>query len=274
MVETLTAKDFSNGNAPTWCPGCGDYGVLRGIQSALAKLNIQPEDSVLVSGIGCSGKISHYFGGYSIHTTHGRTLPTALGIKSSRPELTVIAAGGDGDGYGIGVGHLVHAARRNLPVTYIVMDNSVYGNTKGQTSPTSPLGYESSTSPEGNLDQPINPLLLAWSSGATFIGQGFSGDIKHLEDLIIKGIQHDGFSLINVFSPCVVFNKAQGYDFYKNIITYHERPASSPQDLVSLIAENPFSAGVLWQRQKDNTRYHKQKSEEPDLLTYLKTRIV
>lgn len=274
MVETLTAKDFSNGNSPTWCPGCGDYGVLRGIQSALAKLNIRPENSVLVSGIGCSGKISHYFGGYSIHTTHGRTLPTALGIKSSRPELTVLAAGGDGDGYGIGVGHLVHAARRNLPVTYIVMDNSVYGNTKGQTSPTSPLGYESSTSPDGNVEQPINPLLLAWSSGATFIGQGFSGDIKHLEELIIKGIQHDGFSLINVFSPCVVFNKAQGYDFYKNNITYQERPASSAPDYVSLIAENPFNVGVLWQSQKSNNRYHNQNVSENDVLSYLKSKIV
>jgi 2-oxoglutarate/2-oxoacid ferredoxin oxidoreductase subunit beta len=274
MVETLTAKDFSNGNSPTWCPGCGDYAVLRGIQSALAKLNIRPENSVLVSGIGCSGKISHYFGGYSIHTTHGRTLPTALGIKSSRPELTVIAAGGDGDGYGIGVGHLVHAARRNLPVTYIVMDNSVYGNTKGQTSPTSPLGYESSTTPGGNSEQPINPLLLAWSSGATFIGQGFSGDIKHLENLIIKGIQHDGFSLINIFSPCVVFNKAQGYDFYKENIAYQERPAATSPELVSLLSQDPFSVGVLWQNQKNNSRYHPQNVAESDVLSYLKTRIV
>jgi 2-oxoglutarate/2-oxoacid ferredoxin oxidoreductase subunit beta len=274
MSTALTAKDFSNGNSPTWCPGCGDFGVLRGIQGALAKLNIKPENSVLVSGIGCSGKISHYFGGYSIHTTHGRTLPTALGIKSSRPELTVLAAGGDGDGYGIGVGHLVHAARRNLPVTYIVMDNSVYGNTKGQTSPTSPLGYESSTSPEGNLDQPINPLLLAWASGATFIGQGFSGDIKHLEELIIRGIQHDGFSLINVFSPCVVFNKAQGYDFYKKKITHQDRPAEKSSDFVSLLSENPFTTGVLWQNKKETTRYQKQNVVDIDVLSYLKERIV
>ncbi|PLT35201.1 thiamine pyrophosphate-dependent enzyme [Bacillus sp. V5-8f] len=273
MVETLTAKDFSNGNTPTWCPGCGDFGVLRGIQSALAKLNVRPENAVLVSGIGCSGKISHYFGGYSIHTTHGRTLPTALGIKSSRPELTVIAAGGDGDGYGIGVGHLVHAARRNLNVTYIVMDNSVYGNTKGQTSPTSPIGYQSSTTPGGNSDQPINPLLLAWSSGATFIGQGFSGDIKHLEDLIIKGIQHNGFSLINIFSPCVVFNKAQGYDFYKKNITYQERPAETSPELVSVISENPFSVGVLWQNNTRKTKTPQPQVVQRDLITYLKASI-
>lgn len=274
MVETVKAKDFSNGNSPTWCPGCGDYGVLSAIQRGLAKLNVQPENAVLVSGIGCSGKIGHYFGGYSIHTTHGRTLPTALGIKSSRPELTVIAAGGDGDGYGIGVGHLVHAARRNLPVTYIVMDNSVYGNTKGQTSPTSPLGYESSTSPTGNLDQPINPLLLAWSSGASFIGQGFSGDIKHLEDLVVKGIQHDGFSLINVFSPCVVFNKAQGYDFYKQNITYQEQPAASAPELVSLLSENPFNVGVLWEKKSSGSRYKGKQVVESDVISYLKSNII
>jgi len=154
------------------------------------------------------------------------------------------------------------------------MDNSVYGNTKGQTSPTSPLGYESSTSPQGNLDQPINPLLLAWSSGATFIGQGFSGDIKHLEDLIIRGIQHDGFSLINVFSPCVVFNKAQGYDFYKEKINYQALPAETSPEFVTLLSENPFTSGVLWQNKKDTTRYEQQKVVVGEVLSYLKEKII
>lgn len=276
MGEKLAVKDFSNGNTPTWCPGCGDYGVLRGIQGALAKLDIRPENAVLAAGIGCSGKIAHYFGGYSIHATHGRTLPTALGVKSSRPELTVLAAGGDGDGYGIGVGHIVHAARRNVNITYIVMDNSVYGNTKGQTSPRSPLGYQSSTSPDGNEDQPVNPLLLAWSSGASFIGQGFSGDIKHLEDLIMKGIQHDGFSLINIFSPCVVFNKAQTYDFYKENISYIESPTSSAVEFVSNVSEHSFPVGVLWQddMNKATPISVSEKTREIDVLSYLKNQIV
>lgn len=275
MDRKYTAKDFSNDNKITWCPGCGDYGVLRGMQSALASLDVNPENTVLVSGIGCSGKIAHYFGGYSIHATHGRSLPTALGIKTSRPELTVIAAGGDGDGYGIGVGHIVHAARRNINITYIVMDNSVYGNTKGQTSPRSPLGYQSSTSPDGNIDQPVNPLLLAWSAGASFIGQGFSGNIKHLEQLIRKGIQHEGFSLINIFSPCVVFNKAQGYDFYKENITYIDQPLTTGEELLSTINKNPYPAGVLWQ----NTglkREHNNKdlsTDNQDLISYLKVKI-
>jgi 2-oxoglutarate/2-oxoacid ferredoxin oxidoreductase subunit beta len=276
MSTKLAIKDFSNGNTPTWCPGCGDYGVLRGIQGALAKLDIRPENAVLAAGIGCSGKIGHYFGGYTIHATHGRALPTALGVKSSRPELTVIAAGGDGDGYGIGVGHIVHAARRNVNMTYIVMDNSVYGNTKGQTSPRSPVGYQSTTSPDGNLDQPVNPLLLAWSSGASFIGQGFSGDIKHLEDLIMKGIQHEGFSLINVFSPCVVFNKTQTYDFYKENITYIENPASNAAEYVTTITDTTFPTGVLWQQNRNprtliNESVHSSKT---DVLSYLKEQII
>ncbi|NEU30921.1 2-oxoacid:ferredoxin oxidoreductase subunit beta [bacterium LRH843] len=273
MATALTTKDYSNGNKPTWCPGCGDFAVLRGIQTALLSLNIRPENTALVSGIGCSGKIAHYFGGYSIHATHGRTLPTALGIKSSRPELTVIAAGGDGDGYGIGVGHLVHAARRDLPVTYIVMDNSVYGNTKGQTSPTSPVGYQSSTSPMGNDNSPVNPLLLAWSAGASFIGQGFSGDFAHLQDLIIKGINHNGFSLINVFSPCVVFNKAQGYEYYRENIDYQDKAASSAADYVSMITESPKSVGVLWEQEKETKNLVPKKEEKQDLLAYLHSKV-
>ncbi|PWA07607.1 2-oxoacid ferredoxin oxidoreductase [Pueribacillus theae] len=275
MESTLTTKDYSNGNKPTWCPGCGDFAVLRGIQTALLSLNIRPENTVLVSGIGCSGKISHYFGGYSIHATHGRTLPTALGIKSSRPELTVIAVGGDGDGYGIGVGHLVHAARRNIQITYIVMDNSVYGNTKGQTSPTSPIGYQSSTSPMGNNDTPVNPLLLSWSAGASFVAQGFSGDFKHLENLFIRGIEHKGFSLINVFSPCVVFNKAQGYEYYRENIVYQDSSVSNSQEYVSMITEFPKSVGVLWEKDIEERKLANKPvyQDKKEIISYLHSKL-
>lgn len=273
MATTLTVRDYSNGNKPTWCPGCGDYSVLRGIQTSLHSLNIPPENAVLVSGIGCSGKIGHYFGGYSIHATHGRTLPTALGVKTSRPELTVIATGGDGDGYGIGVGHLVHAARRDLPITYIVMDNSVYGNTKGQTSPTSPVGYKSSTSPGGNDFQPVNPLLLAWSAGASFIAQGFAGDFKHLEQLFKRAIEHKGFALVNVFSPCVVFNKTQGYEYYRENIVYQDEPISDPAEYVSLIHSVEKPVGVLWERNSNNDiqKEEPKYKEKEEVLSYLKS---
>lgn len=247
MATTYTVRDYANGNQPTWCPGCGDFAVLKAIQRALADLAVPPERAVLVSGIGCSGKIGHYFGGYSIHTTHGRALPVAQGIAAARPDVTVVAAGGDGDGYGIGVGHLVHAARRNLPLTYVVMDNGVYGNTKGQTSPTSPAGYRSSTTPVGNPDRPIRPLWLAWASGATFVAQGFSGDVTGLVDLIRRAIRHPGFALVNVLSPCVVFNKTQGYDFYRRVVVPVAEPARSAAAYVALLEETPYPVGVLWQ---------------------------
>lgn len=275
MDMQLSIKDYSNGNKPTWCPGCGDYTVLQGIQRALLELEIAPETAALVSGIGCSGKISHYFGGYSIHSTHGRALPIAQGIKISRPELTVLAAGGDGDGYGIGVGHLVHAARRNVPITYIVMDNGVYGNTKGQTSPTSPIGYQSSTTPAGNRDIPINPLYLAWASGATFIGQGFSGDINHLTNLIIQGIQHEGFSLINVFSPCVVFNKTQGYDYYRQQIEYQDEPAQTAGEYIKMLHSSPMPVGVLWQAGDGAKAPASNTQLEPEnLISYLQSKVL
>ena len=247
MATTYTVRDYANGNQPTWCPGCGDFAVLKAIQRALADLAVPPERAVLVSGIGCSGKIGHYFGGYSIHTTHGRALPVAQGIAAARPDITVVAAGGDGDGYGIGVGHLVHAARRNLPLTYVVMDNGVYGNTKGQTSPTSPSGYRSTTTPDGNPDRPVRPLWLAWAAGATFVAQGFSGDVTALVDLVRRAILHPGFALVNVLSPCVVFNKAQGYDFYRRAVVPVAEPARSAEAYVALLEETAYPLGVLWE---------------------------
>lgn len=245
-LNALVEKDFSNGNAPTWCPGCGDFAVLKAIQRALVRLAMPPERTVLVSGIGCSGKISHYFGGYGIHTTHGRALPVAQGIALTRPDLTVIAAGGDGDGYGIGLNHVMHAARRNADFFYLVMDNGVYGNTKGQTSPTSPLGYESGTTPHGSRDLPIQPLLVSWAAGASWVGQGFSGDVQQLTDLIEQGIRHPGFSLLNVFSPCVVFNRALGYGFYREHVTPIEEPAVDAAEFVTLVTEMAYPTGILW----------------------------
>jgi 2-oxoglutarate ferredoxin oxidoreductase subunit beta len=246
-MATYTVRDYANGNQPTWCPGCGDYAVLKAIQRALADLGVPPEQAVLVSGIGCSGKIGHYFGGYSIHTTHGRALPVAQGIVAARPDLTVIVAGGDGDGYGIGVGHLVHAARRNLPLTYVVMDNGVYGNTKGQTSPTSPAGYQSSTTPIGNPDHPVRPLWLAWASGATFVAQGFSGDVTGLVDLLRRAIRHPGFALVNVLSPCVVFNKTHGYEFYRQAVVPVSEPARTAAEYVALLERTDYPVGCLWE---------------------------
>lgn len=211
----ITFKDFRNDVKPNWCPGCGDFSVQAAIQRAAANLGLSPEKLAIVSGIGCSGRISGYIYSYGFHGIHGRALPIAQGLKMANRDLTVIASGGDGDGFAIGMGHTVHALRRNIDVIYIVMDNQVYGLTKGQTSPRSQTGFVTKSSPKGSIERPISPLELSLAAGATFVAQGFSSDVKELVSLIQQGIKHKGFSFINVFSPCVTYNKVNTYDWFR-----------------------------------------------------------
>src|SRR5712692_1991032 len=170
-TQQLTIADYKTSEASWWCPGCGDFGVLAALQKALLELAVPPEDVAIVAGIGCSGKIGNYVNSYNIHTTHGRTMPVALGLKLANRELTVIAAGGDGDGFAIGMGHFVHASRRNPDITYVVMDNQIYGLTKGQVSPTSSEGFETRSTPAGSIEHPVRPMQLAIATGATFVAQ-------------------------------------------------------------------------------------------------------
>lgn len=218
-VETAPGKVdiglYHSDTEETWCPGCGDFGVLRGLLSALAVLDKKTEEVVLVSGIGCSSNLPHFARPYGFHTIHGRGLPVASGIRLANPELTVVYTGGDGDGYGIGVGHFVHACRRNLDMTYIVMNNQVYGLTTGQASPTTAKGTKTKSTPEGCPEEPVNPMALALAAGATFVSRGFSGDPKHLADLIRQAMEHKGFALVDVFSPCVTFNKVNTYPWFR-----------------------------------------------------------
>jgi len=213
-----TIKDWQTTTASWWCPGCGDFGVLAALQRALATLGYDNNEVTVVSGIGCSGKLSGYIKSYSYHSLHGRALPPAQAMKLANKGQKVIVVGGDGDGYGIGAGHFVHAARRNIDLTYIVMDNAIYGLTKGQVSPTSQLGFVTATTPHGNHEAPLNPLALFLAAGGTFLGQGFSGDQKGLAQLYQDAIEHPGFALVNTFSPCVTFNKVQTYQFYRDAL--------------------------------------------------------
>jgi 2-oxoglutarate ferredoxin oxidoreductase subunit beta len=210
-----TFKEFRNNVKPNWCPGCGDFSVQAAIQRAAANVGLEPENLAVVSGIGCSGRISGYINAYGFHGIHGRSLPIAQGLKLANRDLTVIASGGDGDGFAIGMGHTVHAIRRNVNITYIVMDNQIYGLTKGQTSPRSAVGFKTKSTPEGSIESTLAPLEIALASGATFVAQSFSSNLKQLTHLIEEGIKHEGFSLINVFSPCVTFNKINTYDWFK-----------------------------------------------------------
>lgn len=218
----VSVKQFRTESESWWCPGCGDFAVLASLQKALADMNLEPHNVALIAGIGCSGKIGNYVNSYNLHVTHGRSLPAAMGVKLANRDLTVVAAGGDGDGYGIGVGHLTHAIRRNIDVTYVVMDNQVYGLTKGQNSPTSGLGFQTKSSVK-NIEQPSRPALSALSLGATFVAQGFSSDVRQLTRLIMEGIKHPGFALINVYSPCVTYNLVNTYDWFReNLVNLDE----------------------------------------------------
>ncbi|HWH78091.1 MAG TPA: thiamine pyrophosphate-dependent enzyme, partial [Candidatus Binatus sp.] len=211
----LTIKDFKGKAEPDWCPGCGDFGVLTALKQALVELAIAPHKSMVISGIGCSSNLPGYISTYGMHTLHGRALAVATGAQMANHEMKIIVTGGDGDGYGIGGNHFVHTMRRNVDVTYIVMNNQVYGLTTGQVSPTSTKGMATKSTPFGSVENPINPIPLAIAAGATYVARGYTGQVKHLVELIKGGIQHKGFALIDAFSPCVTFNNENGHDFFK-----------------------------------------------------------
>ena len=214
-VTPLKPKDFKGKVEPDWCAGCGDFGVLRTLQRACAELGLQPHEILTVSGIGCSSNLPGYFNGYGMHTLHGRALAVATGAQLANHELTVVATGGDGDGYGIGGNHFTHTARRNVDMTYLVMNNQIYGLTTGQVSPTSEEGMKTKSTPYGSVEMPVNPITSAIMNGATYVARGFSGQALHLVSLIKQAILHKGFALVDVFSPCVTFNHDNDYKFFK-----------------------------------------------------------
>jgi 2-oxoglutarate ferredoxin oxidoreductase subunit beta len=209
-------KIFNGGQKSTWCPGCGDFGILAAIKQALAALDLHPHEVLLVSGIGCGSKLPHYMRANGYNSIHGRALPVAQGVKLANHALQVIAVTGDGDGYGIGQGHFVHAMRRNADITHIVENNQVYGLTKGQYSPTSERGYISTFSPEGALEFAINPIAIGISAGATFIARASAADPKHMSAVLQAAITHKGYALVDCLQPCVTYNKVNTYDWYRS----------------------------------------------------------
>jgi 2-oxoglutarate ferredoxin oxidoreductase subunit beta len=247
-----TLADFKTSEKSWWCPGCGDFGVLAALQKSLVALDVDPNNLAIIAGIGCSGKIGNYINGYNLHVVHGRVLPAAMGVKLANRDLTVICAGGDGDAYAIGMGHFMHALRRNVDITYLVMDNHIYGLTKGQYSPTSDPGFKTKTTPKGNIERPVRPLSTAVAGGATFVAQGFSGWQPQLAALIQKAVRHPGFALVNIISPCVTYNKVNTYDWYKEHLTNLETlEGYNPQDPVKalevLAAHDELVTGVVYQ---------------------------
>jgi 2-oxoglutarate/2-oxoacid ferredoxin oxidoreductase subunit beta len=242
-LSALTLKDFGALVDPDWCPGCGDFGVLKALKEALIELNIAGSEVLVVSGIGCSSNLPGFIKAYGVHSLHGRALPVATGAKLANRRLHVVAVGGDGDGFGIGIGHFIHTMRRNLDLTYIVMNNEIYGLTTGQASPTTMLDVRTKTTPHGCAELPINPAALGIVSGATYVARAFSGDPKHLAAIIARGIAHRGFSLIDCFSPCITYNKVNTYSWFKErVYRLEDEPDYDPRHLMGAL-ERSFEWG-------------------------------
>ena len=243
----LDAKDYKSDYKPVWCPGCGDYSVLSSITKALAELGVPREKAAVISGIGCSSRMPAYTSVYGFHGVHGRALALATGLKIARPELTVFATGGDGDGFSIGGNHFLHACRRNVDLTYIVMDNQVYGMTKGQASPTTASEWAGSKlTPYGTGVSPFQPLAVALAAGANFIARGFSGDPNEVARLIVEATRHPGFSFVQVLSPCVTFRPEQR-GWKDAVRTAPVEPTSDPAAAAKrLMSDDGFNMGILY----------------------------
>ena len=251
QIADSKAFDVRSHQLPTWCPGCGYFGIHFGINTAIQRLELPHHKVMVVSGIGCAGRYPFFSNTYGLHTCHGRSLPVAQGAKLANPDLTVLAVGGDGDGLGIGGGHLPHAARRDININYIMFDNSIYGLTKGQPSPSSPVGFTTKASPRGTVDQPLNASLLALSYGAGFVARLFAGDVEGIASALMEGLQHPGFSFFHIYSSCVTFDKQfKTWDKLKARV----RPLPEGYDTgdrsaaIRLVLEDDDSTGILYRR--------------------------
>lgn len=246
----LTLKDFKSGVEPIWCPGCGDFGVLQALQRALAANGRPPHEVALVSGIGCSSRLPAYTSAYGFHGVHGRALPVATGLKLARAELEVVVVGGDGDGYSIGGNHFMHACRRNVNLTYIVMDNRVYGMTKGQPSPTTEADWDSDIAPGGVGVSPFSPVAIALAAGANFVARGFALDVKPLAEILVAAMKHPGFSFVEVLSPCITF-RPEEMDWKKAIKrnaiqTTSDRKAA----MAAVMGADELTSGIIFEGER------------------------
>lgn len=256
----MNITDLS-GRSPTWCPGCGDYGIWASLKNTLVKLGWDMDKFVIVYGIGCSGNMTDFVKSHGFHALHGRAIPNAVGIKLANHKLKIICVVGDGDCYGEGGNHLLHAVRGNHDIIVIVHDNRVYGLTTGQTAPTSPKGFKSKSTPEGVIELPINGLALALVQGASFVGRGFAGDVPHLSQIFEAALTHTGFALVDVLQPCVTFNKINTYQFYRERIYKLEETGHDSTDKEQALKKAVFepdkiATGVLYRESRP--AYHEE----------------
>lgn len=251
----VKVKDYASEVRPTWCPGCGDFGILAAVKQGLVQAGLAPHQVLIVSGIGCGSKLPDYATANGFMTLHGRALPVATGARLANHGLAVLTVHGDGDGLGLGMGHFVHTARRNLDIVDILQNNQIYGLTKGQYSPTSDPGFVTSTSLDGSIEMAANPLALALAVGGTFLARGFAGDVKHLAALVAQAIEHRGYALLDVLQPCVTFNRKNTYDWYRERIYDLQEAGHDTQDRAAAFQKalewgERIPIGVLYQARR------------------------
>jgi 2-oxoglutarate ferredoxin oxidoreductase subunit beta len=250
-----TVKDYASSVKPTWCPGCGDYGILAAVKQGLVQAGLAPHQVLVVSGIGCGSKLPDYATVNGFMTLHGRPLPVATGAKLGNHGLKVVTVHGDGDSMGLGMGHFIHTARRNLDIVDLIQNNQIYGLTKGQYSPTSDPGFVTKTSPDGSIEVAANPVALALTAGGTFVARGFAGDTKGLADLIAQALEHTGYALVDILQPCVTFNRKNTYDWYRERIYDLQETGHDPGDRVAAFAKalewgDRIPLGVFYQTRR------------------------
>jgi 2-oxoglutarate/2-oxoacid ferredoxin oxidoreductase subunit beta len=260
MSDNLTIKNYETKVRPTWCPGCGNFTIWLALRQALVRLNLRPWEVAITFGIGCNSNGANFIEGYRLHSLHGRPVPCAEAIRWSNHKLkAVIAIGGDGDGFGIGLSHFLHACRRNVDILYLTHDNQIYGLTTGQVSPTTSKGMKTKSTPFGSIDEPLNPAALAITNGATFVARGFAGETEHLTNLIVAGIKHRGFSLVDVFQPCVTFNTLNTFDWFRKRVYKLETTDYKPEDKElawkkSWELGEKIPVGILYEEQRELDR--------------------
>lgn len=270
-MTDITVNSFNTGHLPTWCPGCGDFGIWMSLKEALARLGIGTDDALIVYGIGCHGNMYDWMKVYGFVGLHGRTLPVAQGAKLANHKLPIIAVAGDGDCLGEGGNHLIHAAKRNPDITLIIHDNQVYGLTTGQASPTAKPGFKTKSTPQGVVDEPINPLTLTISSGATFVARGFAGDAPGLTQLIIEAVKHKGFSVVDALQPCVTFDKIYTYGWYRQRLYKLETTGYVPDNKLKALEKamewgDKIPVGIFYREEKPTSEEREPALSQQSLI--------
>lgn len=260
-----------------WCPGCGNFAILLAFKKAMVSLQIRPEELCIVSGIGQAGKFPHYVKCYGVETLHGRALPVATGVKLANKDVNVVVVGGDGDGFGLGMGHFVHSARRNLNVTYLIHNNEIYGLTKGQTSPTSPKGTKTVSTPNGSIETPIHPVEQAITNGATFVARCFAGDMEQTVQVMAAAMKHKGFAIVEMLQPCISYNPSKNHQFFKqrcfrieesedyNPTNKHWSLALVHREKAGLIKDEKIPCGILYHNDGERSTYLDELPESAEI---------